>query len=861
MGYIPPESISSEKALKLLRYMNTSLSIRLNVHEDLPRPMQKWRVESGRATFIVDEEFELDLISFVEDTSDQWHFIDLRLLFSPAPSITVGSYTQLHLKDLVNEILRANGVNGLDECFKWLHNFILTHKINVLRSQAHELVRAGWTGSLKIESVHRGLVIQYWIDKPGKKNWIEIGLNSNKPKNGKASWRGPPVSSLAVRWFRQGVLMKDADLHFDWKNLSVERILKHVIARHIAHLLRTTHQTLNPAITTKVTFSESEPSECVVEASMGSANMTTLSVEPVTGNYILQPITSQSSAAENALNRPQEASNTGSIMTRLLARSVVERVKKIAQQIGWRSITRQSLRLDTVKEAVKQDVSEFVLFWPRAWTSTWALAAIVDASGESWWIFELGSKGSAVESARRIAIEGPEGQAPPVNRTTLTGIGRIAVHTLAYHVTARTLDRQGKAYSLGNEFAQCRHNSASRGVVRGWVLHLKTGDLLASKPGEPHWLEPAMRVMCQGLRSDSRDVWHIASGTMLPDAAAEMRRLMSASPQKNFSFSEGGNFHILLSTPFGEEVVTELKARLRDLDRLRSFATILEKRRMPLKSSSLQQVQFQYSQHLTATVNFDEGDNVKVHFGNKNPHKRIESFLADMVNEKIGSTERLPLDGNSALDKFCTTLLLTRPLLSTLEAIAIQQPGNYKNPAIHPHAVGTYRITYANPICSFDIRLRPKEDKALWVIEDNESKSPDFRPKDERTSSFRRPETLKAALQKLYKESGERWYGVRTGIVADIDGIPEALKRLHESVLSCYVEDSVKQELGNSGPPTATGAPTGQSNNNKGPVPKLSGGSAPNGMSAPNGKMLPGKANGAGSKPATGVKREVITID
>ena len=853
MGYIPPETISSEKALKLLRYMNTSLSIRLNVHENLPRPFQKWRVESGRATFIVDEEFELDLISFVEDTSEQWHFIDLRLLFSPAPSIAVGSQFQLQLKGIVDQILREKCESGLDECFRWLHNFILTHKINVLRSQAYELVRAGWTGSLKIESVHRGLVVQYWIDKPGKKNWIEIGINSNKPKNGKVSWRGPPIPSLAVRWFRQGAHVKDADLHFDWKTLSMERLLKHVVARHIAHLLRTTQQTLHRAIVAKATFSDSEPSECRLEASLGSGETTTLSVEPVTGDYVVQPITSQSPGAEAALNRPQEASNTAAIVAQLLARSVIERIKKIAHQVGWRSVARQSLRLDAVKEAVKLDVSQYALFSPRAWTPTWALAALVDASGESWWIVELASNGSTIKSTRRIAIEGPEGRAPPINRTTLAGIGRIAVHTLAYHVTARALDKQGNAYSLGDEFAQCRHNSPSRNVMRGWVLHVKTADLLASKSDESGWLEPAMRVMCQGLRANSRDIWHIASGTMLPDAAADMQRLMSASPQKNFSFSEGGNFHILISTPFGEEVVTELKARLRDLDRLRSFATILERRKMPLRSSSLQQVQFQYGQHSSAVVKFDEGDNVKIQFGNNNPHKRIERLLSALVNEIPPTIDKLPIDGNSGLDRLCATLMLTRPLLSTLEEIVAQQPGNYNNPAIHPHDIGTYRITYANPICSFDIRLRSKEDRALWVVEDNESKLPEFRPKGERPPNFKRPETLKTALQKLYKESGERWYGIRTGIIADIDGIPGALRRLHETVLSCYVEGGFKQEPSNGGTPAPAAALQGQPKKGPGPKPHVG--------NAPNGKMVPGKMNAGSGKPPTGVKHEPITID
>jgi mediator of RNA polymerase II transcription subunit 14 len=54
LGYIPPKPISAEQGLKLFRYMNTSLSVRLHVHENLPRRLQNWRIESGRATFVMD---------------------------------------------------------------------------------------------------------------------------------------------------------------------------------------------------------------------------------------------------------------------------------------------------------------------------------------------------------------------------------------------------------------------------------------------------------------------------------------------------------------------------------------------------------------------------------------------------------------------------------------------------------------------------------------------------------------------------------------------------------------------------------------------------------------------------------------
>src|SRR4051812_10379636 len=121
MAFIPPEYISSDKALKLLRYLNSTLLIRLNVHENLPRHLRNWRVASGRATFVIESEFELDVICYSEDTSDSWKFIDLRLLFSPAPSISAESRFYRVFQEQVNHILIHSGLTG---CFDFLHSFI-----------------------------------------------------------------------------------------------------------------------------------------------------------------------------------------------------------------------------------------------------------------------------------------------------------------------------------------------------------------------------------------------------------------------------------------------------------------------------------------------------------------------------------------------------------------------------------------------------------------------------------------------------------------------------------------------------------------------------------------------------------------
>lgn len=835
--------MTAEKALKLLRYMNVSLSTRLIAHEKLPQQLSKWRIENGRVTFTINGEFEFDLMSFVEDTSDQFHFVDMRLLFSPAPVISADSRFFNRLQLGVNNLLRDK---GLADCFGYLHNVTLSHKIFTLSSQVNNLLRTGWAGSLRSEFAHRVLWIQYWLNRPGKKSWIEIGVASNKPKDGKASWRGPPIPSIAVRWFREGVLVQDVDLDFDWNHLSVERMIKRVIALHAAHLLRSMQQAFGAKVTAQATFSNAEPSDCRLAISIGAKdNTTNLSIEPITGRYTLSPATPLSVPAENVINRSHDPAVTSNTITQVLARTILDAIQRYSQQLGWQSIARQALRMEVVKAAVNLDVLRFTLFWPRGWSTTTALAAIVDATGESWWICEIGGKGSTIVHAQRIDIERIDGRPPPIDRPTLSRIERVAVHQLAYSITARALGAEGKTYSLRHETELPRRLPSLDSVVRGWALHVRTSDLISSKTGDDAWLEPAMQITGHGFRSDHRNLWHIATGIMVPAVAADMQKLMSASPQTNFTFSEGGKFSILLSTPFGHEVISELKARLRDLNRLRSFATTLEKRKMVLKSSSLEQVEFQYSHRLSVKVFFAKGTDIQVKFGYKNPHNRIHDFLTDMINERSpGLSQSLPGD-NNGLDRFCATLVWSRPLLTVLNELENRTPGNTDNPAVHVHDLRTYRITYTNPPCSFDLKLKPKDDRMLWDIEDNEGKPAELRPKIERSPNFKRLETLKSALQKLFRQRDDLWWGVRTGIIADIDGIPSALRKLDEAVISCYVEGGVKQEV------VATQAPSSvpPKQPNK-PIPAA----RPNVNAAANARMAPAGRGG-------GKNHEVITID
>lgn len=784
--------------------MNTSLSIRMNVHESLPRHLQNWRIESGRVTFVIENEMEFDVVSFVEDASDQWFFIDLRLLFSPAPSITISSRFFYHLKLEADTRLREHGLSGL---FDYLYNFVLTHKISVLRSQTMALLRSGWTGSLKVEPVHRQLVVQYWVDRPGKKNWIEIGISSNRPKNGKVSWRGPPIPSLTARWFRQGKQVQDVDLKLDWRDLSIERILKRVIALHVGDSLRSIREHLNSNMTIQANLSDTEPADCMLKTTLGTdTNSTTLSIEPVTGNYIVQPATALSARAEYALNQGREPAQIGNILTQMLAQTLRDLIQRYAQQLGWQLVTRQSLQADAVKAAVKLDILQYALYWPLGWSQSWALAAAIDSSGGSWWIIKISSSGTSIEYAEQIKMNRPDGSSLPINRNTLASLERVAVQLLSFRVTARQLEKERKLFSL-QEFGPDVES-----IVRNWTLYLETSDLLATKSGQESWLEPNIAITCEGLKSEGRSVWHIAAGRMVKAVAADMQKLMAASPQSSFSFSEDGTFRILLSTPFGTDILGELRARLRDVNRLRSFATTLQKREMKLVSSSLQKVKFQYgpSPHL-ATVNFSSDKEIRIEMSEQNPAHRIHNLLTELINERSPSLPDMYLGDSNGLDRFCTTLVLTRSVLSVLHDLETRTPGNTRNPAVHTHSLLKYRLTYENPLCTFDIRLQPKNDKVYWFIEDQFKRAPDLRPSPERAHNHRRLDNLQAGLKQLFASKGDRWFGTRNGIVAEIDTVPDALRKLNDVILSCSMEGGYKEP-----PPLEAPAQTQTQESNQG---------------------------------------------
>lgn len=799
MGYIPPEPLSAQQVMKLWKDINVRSSIRLNLHEDLPRHLKQWRVGSGRVTFTVPSEFELDVATNTEDSSEPWYFIDLRLLFSPAPEIPDSHFRNI-LDYEANNTLRVSGLSG---CYDFLHNLVLTHKIAVLKAQAYQLAAANWAGSIKVEPVRRSLVVQYWTEVPGKKSWVEIGIVSGKPKNGKVSWKGPTAPHLSIRWFRQGAEIKEPGFSFDWQTLSMENMLRKIIAHHISYVLETTQARLSASgrgtstLETELCISKTEPSDCALEIHLGSSPAsTTILMDPVTGRFALQPCTAISANIESEINRSNDPFSIMSIrIPVILCATLQVSVEQQAQLLGWTRST-VSMRTDSIKDAIKQDVVRHTLFRGRGWTGDWVLAAIFNLSGVSWWIIdpETGNAGVSITTADLVHGDTSSTTRDLALRDVMATIQRKAVAKISLSSTSKSLHKRGIDHHTivppGNRTA----TQELFEVPSIWIDAVAF--LRADQQGGESWAQTLMRVKFSSFDIEKSRVHILVDGIMAVGLEEDVTTIMRASRSSDIQFYGENNsrFRITVTAPFGTSLEKPLADRLRDISHLLNFVSIFRVRKFVAERITPNRIAFRYGATYTATVYFAPDQKIKLAFPHSSPHHRVRAYLAADMNEH----RRDPAKFRSAINKFAYHLLATLPLLRALDSLSSPtSEGKERDtePVVHPHAPDAFRITYKNPKCSFDANLRVHQDRRVWHIEDNGAKSPEQRAKQQAAG---RSETLKKALDALWRDDGEDWEGVRTGIIAGIEGVAEAVKKLDTVVSGCRTDEV--EELGKEEP-------------------------------------------------------------
>ena len=298
-----------------LRRINALLSIRLNLHEKIPPIFRDFRVSSGRATFQIPEECEIDVSIADEDITKQLYFVDLRFIFTPMQSQMPLGRIRDGLEFKANEILGRDGLFGLCD---YLHSHILTQKLLILRQQALDMARGYWTGQLIVEPVRRALVLQYWSDRPGPKNWIEIGIKRRGMKYMARTEREQIMSALSLRWFRNGKEVQDVNIDMRPGNLSMKFILEKVIIQHqsyifseIASRLRQCAIFASNRLRVKLSEDISNPPTGSLLVQLTSRKAIKLLKEPISGMVAVLPSSDLNVRTEHELNRLNSLSNDG----------------------------------------------------------------------------------------------------------------------------------------------------------------------------------------------------------------------------------------------------------------------------------------------------------------------------------------------------------------------------------------------------------------------------------------------------------------------------------------------------------------------------------------------------------------------
>jgi mediator of RNA polymerase II transcription subunit 14 len=399
LGYIPPPTLTPETLLKELQNLNTLLHIRLNLHESLPPHFKTFSIKDGRATFVVKDEFEVDLTIADEDPESQLYFIDFRLLFSPTLSELPEGSLRAQLAGKADEVLKSDGLAGL---FSLLHETVLTHKIGIFRRQAVEMSRGKWTETVKPEMLRRNFIISYWLTKQSpSKNWIQIGVGSGKTKDASGRVKNG-VSEIAVKWVRDGKEVTNFHLKPDLKTISMEKFLKKVIALHTKHTLTSIHDNLalsaplytNRVLGLQLSISETEPVDSYLKVQLTASNPLTVAIEPITGQFALQPSSIYSNSAQNQLNSIRDpASEAHRVISNF--RSIVSQneIEIRAKCMGWQSIKSLQILPEDSKRTFNHPPApppqRVSYFKRKEWSPAWILAVGAGTAGEDWYIIEL----------------------------------------------------------------------------------------------------------------------------------------------------------------------------------------------------------------------------------------------------------------------------------------------------------------------------------------------------------------------------------------------------------------------------------------------------------------------------------------
>lgn len=792
LGYVKPPKMSAKELLQTLKNMNVMLATRLTLHEELPDHFNEYSIADGRATFTVPGEFAVDLAIADELPESPFFFIELRFLFTPAPT-QISEQIQNYCEMEVNKAIAARGLWG---CYDVLHNLALTHKLNILHSQTADLVRGKWFECIRVERIRRIFIISYWTGKPGRKSWIEFGIASGKTKEDPSKQKATPV--IATRWHQGGVEVQGEKLDIDWHCISLESILLQAIAKHTSSFLRHTKEDLERLVVGKSDFaaelstSTHEPYDCALTLRLPSLRTPIrFSIEPVTGQISISPPTPATRHTQQRLN----SETTPEIPKRLasmVCAVALEHVDTQAATLGWQPVTNLG-KQDNLRAFFGEDLWRWKVFVPtEKWGTDWAIAITIGLGGSHWWIVNL----KAIDSTKpRVIVNSRKLRTPATSdaiasRPLLLQIEKAALAEVSYTTLSMQLDQLHIPHHFEKPSLITNQTRPGRPFCPTMFINFsKLMNRTRDKNWKP-WAQELVRLTHHGDdswltvgKSDTPLVRHDLRLALQNNSFKELRRhLKTSSREHDLAMNDTGGLAVKFRTPFGVPFVEQIRTKLSAIKRLDHYLSVLKDCRLECDTASLSRLAFTYgtnpplSAHLTFSA--DEKNSIKLRLEptDRNPHFLMRTMLEQSLNG---------ISANAFSDTV-RILQLSLPVLRTIEQLQASHPAR-NSLVLHVRSVSWYSIKYKPPLphLTFQLRTRTRVEGSRrlvrWHLEQE-------RPKSGVESSP--SEELLNTLKEVWDAENELWLGLGSGLAADAHGIGAALGKIDE-IMRRFESDSL----------------------------------------------------------------------
>ena len=569
IGYKEVKPLKRKQILSTLHKLNRTVGVRLALEEDLPVQMQNYHVHDGRATFLVDDEFELDLSVLEESPAAPFRVVDFRFTYSPRPNIPDPKRQEIEF--VANSEIDRNGLYG---CYDFFHNLAITTKLTELYKQALELSRNQWTGYLRAELLRRDLVVEYWHGRDAKKSWIEISVRSGRSAEAGIDSRTQP--HLGVRWFREGKEVSEFDLDMDVANISFESILLQIVAQHINSILDSLYDRLTTAelfneggLLVGLSTSPVEPKDCALEMQMTQDVKIVATIDPVTGAIVLSPASDRANRLQADLNRARVKGED--LVPRLLNFRCILAEYSILRGMKdtcWQRLDSFRPTSNDIKAVFGIPMARVNLFRHPHWSSKYLVALTNNASGDRLWILNRSTQGKAASLANFRVVQ--EQQIPQHHELSTRFFDRFADYAsgvVTLHCNAVQLQAISPNYKLPRvpDFEENYFLPALSFEIDGGQLSTVVDDTKASLRSRAA-LSGMVRVTYQDINATSKAA-SLSVELRCQMEADVLERLAMSNPDAQVTFAPKKGLVLLeVPTVIGESAISEIAQRVTRLN-------------------------------------------------------------------------------------------------------------------------------------------------------------------------------------------------------------------------------------------------------------------------------------------------------